>query len=376
MNTPPVLSFIYVDDTVVYVYERKSIREIILMNKVNKEDGTKSNIGLIAVIGILIAIIVVALIGAKFIKHDEPETLAKQADATQEKWQEGVISYDGKYYKYNTNIKSYLFMGIDRTGTVEENAVGGNAGQADVLFLLVQDKKHDTLSAIAINRNTMTDIGIYDINNQFVRNSNEQICLAHTYGDGKRISADYTVDAVEKLLFDIPISGYLAMNMDGISVLNDALGGVEVEVMDTLKDSSKGVSLTQGETKTLSGKEAYVYIRSRDVDEFNSATRRLERQKQYVEAMINKVKTTSMSASDASKIYDEISDYTVTNMTIADFILEIKDYTYSGEMYNLPGEMTDGENFEEYNVDSEELYKMIIDIFYDEVEPPVESQGM
>ena len=92
--------------------------------------------------------------------------------------------------------------------------------------------------------------------------------------------------------------------------------------------------------------------------------------------MINKVKTTSMSASDASKIYDEISDYTVTNMTIADFILEIKDYTYSGEMYSLPGEMTDGENFEEYNVDSEELYKMIIDIFYDEVEPPVENQGI
>ena len=57
-------------------------------------------------------------------------------------------------------------------------------------------------------------------------------------------------------------------------------------------------------------------------------------------------------------------------MTIADFIMEIKDYNYSGQMYSLPGEMSEGANFEEFNVDAESLYQMIIDIFYEEVEAP------
>ncbi len=337
-------------------------------NNANNKGGLKKV--LIAVL--IIAVVLVSIVGAVMMKNKkvDSKTLKQDTDQKTEKWQEGVISYNGKYYKYNSNIKSYLFMGIDKNGTVEETAAGGNAGQADVLFLLVQDKKNQTLSAIAINRNAMAEIGVYDINNQLVRKSVEQICLAHTYGDGKRMSGQYTVDAVEKLLYDIPISGYLAMNMDGITVLNDAIGGVEVQVMDSLIDASKGVNLTAGETKTLNGKEAYVYIRSRDVDVFNSASRRLDRQKQYVEAMINKVKTTNMSTSDASQIYDEIKDYTVTNMTIADFIMEIKDYNYSGQMYSLPGEMSEGANFEEFNVDAESLYQMIIDIFYEEVEAP------
>ena len=233
----------------------------------------------------------------------------------------------------------------------------------------MEDKKNETLSAIAINRNTMTEIDLYNIENKHIGTSEAQICLSHSYGDGQRLSCSYTVDAVQRLMNDIPISGYYAMNMDGMIVLNDAIGGVEVEVMDDLSDSGKGVNLTKGETKTLTGKEAYVYIRSRDVNEFNSATRRLERQKQYVESMINQILSIN-SKGEALGIYEQLKDYSVTDMTIGDFVSEVQNFNYSGEMYSLPGEMMEGENFEEYYVDGEELYKMIIDIFYEEVEAP------
>ncbi len=337
-------------------------------NNIEEKKPNKLVWGIVVVAVLLVVFLLVFVLVNRKKTNNE---IKNNSEVKTEKWQEGVISYDGKYYKYNNYIKSYLFLGIDRSGPVEEVAAGGNAGQADVLFLLVQDKKNETMSAIAINRNTMTDIGIYDINNKKIEDMEEQICLSHSFGDGERLSCSYTVDAVQNLMNDIPISGYYAMNMDGMIVLNDAIGGVTVEVMDDLSDSGKGVNLTAGETKTLTGKEAYVYIRSRDVDEFNSATRRLERQQQYVEAMIAQIRNIS-GKGEALGVYEQLKDYSVTDMTIGDFVTEVQNYTYSGKMYSLPGEMYEGENFEEYYVDEEALYKMIIDIFYEEVEAPKE----
>lgn len=324
-------------------------------------------IAIVVFVVVAIGVGVLAFVGGKH----SPATGSKEtvSDAKTEKWQEGVIEYNGKHYKYNNHIKSYLFMGIDKSGVAEEIPSGGNAGQSDVLFLLVQDKKNETLSLIAINRNTMAEIDTYDINNNKTGSTTAQICLQHSYGDGARLSCGYTVDAVSRLFYDIPISGYYSMNMDGISILNDAVGGITVDVLEDLSDASKGVNLHKGDTVTLTGKEAYVYIRSRDVDKFNSATDRLERQKQYIEALVDKTREIATgSKSEALSIYDQISDYSVTNMSIGDLVYELKDYTYSGQMYSLPGEMVEGAQYEEYNVDPESLYQMVIDIFYEEVD--------
>lgn len=341
-----------------------------MKRKERESTNRESNLTVQAVVFIAGIVLVAVFVCFIFFHERRQKSITNLAESEKtEKWQEGVISYDGKYYKYNNYIKSYLFMGIDRNGPVEEIAAGGNAGQADVLFLLVEDKKHQTLSAIAINRNTMTEIGIYDINNKKIEDMEEQICLSHSFGDGERLSCSYTVDAVSHLLNDIPISGYYAMNMDGMIVLNDAIGGVTVEVMDDLSDSGKGVYLKAGQTKTLTGKEAYVYVRSRDVNTFNSATRRLERQQQYVEAMISRIRGIT-GKEEALGIYEQLKDYSITDMTIGDFVTEVKDFVYSGEMYSLPGEMQEGKNFEEFYVDGEALYKMVIDIFYEEVEAP------
>ena len=50
------------------------------------------------------------------------QQVAGQTDTTQdsgqEKWQEGVVAYQGKEYLYNTDIKTYLMMGVDIDGPV------------------------------------------------------------------------------------------------------------------------------------------------------------------------------------------------------------------------------------------------------------------
>ena len=129
------------------------------------------------------------------------------------KWQEGVVTYEGKEYLYNTDIKTYLMMGVDIDGPVQQSSDYTQGGQSDALFLLVVNNKTEQLQVISINRNTMADIELCDEEGIDMGILKTQICLQHAFGDGKRLSCSKTVDAVSGLFQNIPISGYLAMNM-------------------------------------------------------------------------------------------------------------------------------------------------------------------
>ncbi len=318
---------------------------------------------------VTLAIVLIMWKGKEKKPADGDLTGQTQGTTTVEKWQEGDVSYNGKKYRYNSSIKAYLFMGIDKSGTVDESSNGLTGGQSDAMFLLVTNQREETLSVISIHRNTMTMVDVYDLLDNCVEQKEMQICLQHAYGDGARSSCLRSVDAVSRLFYNIPISGYLSLNMDGIPILNDALGGVTVEVMDDLTNASLGVDLKKGETVTLNGNEAYVYIRSRDTNEFDSASRRLERQNQYLLSLFKKVQHTALaSESSILKIHEQIKDYLVTSIDFVKLAEDASEYGFDeSRMYNVPGETVMGEIYEEYYVDEDALYEMILDIFYEEV---------
>lgn len=298
------------------------------------------------------------------------ESTAASVPTEDEKWQEGMVSYNGKKYRYNTSVKTYLFMGIDQSGKAEAAKDGISGGQSDAMFLLVTDAKAKKLSVIAINRNTMAMVDVYDEDGNYTGQQELQICLQHGYGDGMRTSCQRTVETVSRLFYQLPISGYLSMRMDAMPMLNDAVGGVTVEVLDDLKNEALGVNLRKGETVTLNGQEAYVYLRARDIEEFGSASRRLERQQQYMLRFAAEAKKLASGGVRAAlNLYTAISDYVVTNIDFADFLAEVKDYTLDdSSIYRVPGELLMGVQFEEYYVDDAALYEMILAIFYEPVE--------
>ena len=284
-----------------------------------------------------------------------------------EKWQEGAINYKGKQYVFNNKIKTYLIMGIDKDGKVETAKDSQSGGQSDGMFLLITDASDKTMSVISINRNTMTRVETYYRNGLRAGYKTAQICVQHGFGDGRQLSCTRAVDAVSHLFYNIPITGYLSLRMGALSTINDSVGGVEVTVLETIK--GMGVSLTKGETKTLSGKEAYAYLRWRNKAKFDSATNRLRREEQYISAFASKLK--SVTNGDAGKIvdiYESVEDYIVTNIDFASLAEEITSYKYdSSRMYSVPGSTVMGEVYEEYYVDEDKFYDMIIDIFYQEI---------
>lgn len=323
---------------------------------------------------LLLAILVVA--GVAIVSWKDKNTASIDNDTKQnvindtvEKWQEGDIRYNDKTYRYDSSVKAYLFLGVDNEGTMAESMGGFSGGQSDAMFLLVTDANDKTMSVMSINRNTMTMVDVYDLLDNCVRQEEMQICLQYAYGDGGRSSCLRAVDAVSRLIYNIPISGYFSMNMDAIPLLNDAVGGVTVEVMDDLKSESLGVNLKKGETVTLNGYEAYVYIRSRDVNEFDSASRRLERQNQYLFQLFKRIKGLGLDEEmTVTRVTELMEDYMVTSIDFAKLVEDASEYSFdASHMYNVPGETRMGERYEEYYVDENAFYEMILEVFYEEV---------
>ena len=286
-----------------------------------------------------------------------------------DKWSEGVVTYNNQQYRYNNTIRTYLFMGIDTDDPVHKAEDGISGGQADALFLIVVDKAHEKLSLISIHRNLMTTVKMYNREGEYTGDAELQICLQHGYGDGERLSCQRTADCVSNLFYGIPIHGYVSLNMGGIGLLNDALGGVELTVMQDLNVQSRNVHLTEGETKVLSGEEAYVYVRSRDTTQFDSASDRLARQEQYLNKMIPVMLKKIRRASSAVSVYGASEDYIYSNVDYSKLADELSDVTYDSEegIRDIPGEVVMGEQLEEFYADDDGLYQLVLDVFYDKV---------
>ena len=321
------------------------------------------------IIVFIISIVVILAISAVAfaMKNNSKEEKNKNTSSELEQESESYISYNGQKYQHNDHLRTYLYMGIDKDGPVTEAEDSVSGGQSDAMFLIVVDSEKKTISVLSINRNTMTDVDVYDKDGNFVDTRELQICLQHGFGDGMRTSCQRSVDAVSNLLYGEPVSGYIAMNMDAMPMMNDSVGGVTVEVLDDLTSPSRNVSLHKGETVTLNGDEAYVYLRSRDINEFDSATERLNRQMQYIQAFVKQAKSkdTAMLVS----AYDTITDYIVTNVDVPNLVNKLTTYEFDdSRMYTVPGETKMGEQYEEYHVDEDALYQLMIDTFYKPVD--------
>ena len=319
------------------------------------------------VIFIIVIVVILGISAVAFAMKNSAKEENESASSELQQQSEDYISYNGQKYQHNDHIRTYLYMGIDKDGPVTEAEDSVSGGQSDAMFLIVVDSEKKTISVLSINRNTMTDVDVYDKDGNFVDTRELQICLQHGFGDGMRTSCQRSVDAVSNLLYGEPISGYIAMNMDAMPMMNDSVGGVTVEVLDDLTSPSRNVSLHKGETVTLNGDEAYVYLRSRDINEFDSATERLNRQMQYIQAFVKQAK--SKDAATLVSVYDAITDYIVTNVDVPNLVNKLTTYEFDdSRMYTIPGEAQMGEQYEEYHVDEDALYQLMVDTFYKPVD--------
>ena len=284
-------------------------------------------------------------------------------DFGDEKWDEGILMYEGKRYRYNEGLQTYLFMGIDNDEPAANAKDFLSGGQSDAMFLLVMDDKAGQADIVAINRNAMVPIDVFDKEGNLVGRCILPICLQHGYGDGMKLSCTMSEEAVGRLFRGIPIAGYLALNVGGIPEVNDAIGGVEITPVESIERGD--VSIKKGETLTLDGDEAYAYLRYRDISKFGTSDERLERQKQYIGAFVEKVMN---EPSLAKKLINAGQDYIVASIDLPRIADSVDDMTVNKDIYTLDGETVEEEGYESFYVDEEGLIKLILNVFYEEVQ--------
>lgn len=289
------------------------------------------------------------------------------------KLKDGQVLYHDVVFEYNKDIRTFAVFGIDTMGTMSQLLAEQMGGQADMNMLAVLDPHKKKISLITINRNTMTTIDRYTTANRYYDTVWGQICLQHAYGTGGADSCQRAVAAIGRVMYQVPIHGYFAMNMGAISKLNDAVGGVTLTAIEGVK--AGGTNIAKGQKVTLLGQDAFWYTKYRPHIGENSrysADRRLERQKQYLAAFGQKTK--AMVANDLSlplDLLNVVSAYSVTDLS-ADEIVHLAGmavgYTFDEScIYSVPGASTMGTKYEEFYVNQDALYNLILQIFYEPV---------
>lgn len=297
-------------------------------------------------------------------KHNQDDLSGeyKKSDQTD------IVEYDGKDYEYNDHLSNYLFMGVDTRELVDRYEVQGDSGQADAIFLVSHDRVTDQITCLAIPRDTMAEIEVIGLDGSSKGMTKDHINIQYAFGDGKSESCELMREAVSKLLYQIPIQKYCSMNMDGISIMTDLVGGVEVTVPDnSLKDIDP--TYTKGAQVVLTGDTAEQFVRYRDIGKSQSALVRMERQTVFFQAYLEKVKELgTKDISIIARLLDGVQDDMVTNMEEDQFVTLLEASEKKKMiMETLPGKGTEGEDFDEYHLDDNQLYEMILKVFYKEV---------
>lgn len=275
-----------------------------------------------------------------------------------------TIKYNGHTYEFNKNIATILFMGIDNTYLNDNDYT---TGQADALYLFTYDTVTGKIRVLCLNRDSMTDISRYDKDGNYYDTYNTQLCLAYSYGDGFKLSAENQVTAVERFLYNVPINAYYGIDLSAIKVLNDDIGGVTLTPEYTFK------SFTKGQEITIKGDMAEEFVRYRDYTLLDDNLRRMSCQRLYINSFASQtVEAIKKDFSLPLKLYENTKEYTVTNISPSELAYLGTTFArnYSGlELITTKGtyKMVDGDNSAQFHVDKEDLFKKVLDIFYTQV---------
>lgn len=153
-----------------------------------------------------------------------------------------------------------LFVGLDTDST---RASRGEPVSSDALMLVSASADQSEVSLVSLPRDTV-DIPLPD-------GSTHDGKVNALYGEA---GIEGLVEAMESL-FDLPIDGYLALNMDDFAALVDGVGGVEVSPEEPIQDPAARIDIEAG-TQAIDGPTAEGYVRTRLDQDYGRMRRQQE----------------------------------------------------------------------------------------------------
>ncbi len=307
----------------------------------------------------------ILIVGSLLIFNIIDTNRAPVDDVTQTE-ESAVLYFDGSPYKLKPGMEAVLFIGTDKYESDEiKDSSFRNDRQNDFNLLIAIDNENRSYTPILINRDTMTDIQTYSVSGKKSGTVYEQLALAYTYGTGNSDSCINTVSAVSNLLYDVAIDHYAAVTLDAIPLLNDAVGGVTLTMLDDL--SSIDPSMTKGAEITLSGAQAEAYVRSRYGLDDSTNQNRMKRQQQYINEWV-KLATQKLNddPSFANDTLVQIDEYLTTDLSLSMFgklADKLGEYTQNA-LVEPTGTYSVVDGYVQFATDDKELKSLVLETFY------------
>lgn len=275
-----------------------------------------------------------------------------------------TITRAGVDYFPRQDIIVIMALGIDERGPVVSSGSYRNAGEADAVSLLVLDQRDESYTVLCLNRDTMLEMPVLGLGGKQAGTFYGQLALAHTYGEGLADSCENTKKAVSDFLNGITIDHYVALNMDAIGIVNDAVGGVTVNVTDDFSKVDPSISMG---TVSLSADQALTYVQTRQNVGDQLSITRMGRHEEYMQGLMKAMQKKLESSDDfVFKLHDQVEEYMVTDCSvnvISGLMERCADYTLK-EILSPEGTNVLGEEFFEFYADEEKLDEMILRLFY------------
>lgn len=273
-----------------------------------------------------------------------------------------TITKDGVDYFPRQDINVILVMGIGIEGPVEASLEPNHGNAVDMVTLVVFDEKAETCTLLNVNRDSMVEMPMLNDRGMEDGTWYGQLAFSHTYGTGVEDSCENTKKTVSRMFSGINIDYYVALNMDVVQILNDAVGGVTVNIVDDF--SQIDPTLTKGAFR-LKGEQALTFVRSRYNIGDHLNLNRIERQKEYMEKFVEAFRTKA-DESFVLSTYEKVAPYIVSDLpisTLTGMVERYEDYKLA-EPLSLEGENILGEEYYEFYPNEENLEELTLKLFY------------
>lgn len=205
----------------------------------------------------LLVLLLVIVLGSRFVEPEEPVVMLDPGAVGQPTM---TVEHQGRTWKHHEyKYTTILFIGVDQAELAGSTMRAG--GQADFLVLMTIDRISHEIHTLQIDRDAIVPVQVYGAFGNPAGTREMQISLAYAFGSTPEKACLNTVAAVETLLHGVQVDDYVALDMDGMILLNEALGGVTVSLEEDF--SMFDPEMTPGATITLRGRQAEYFLRGR-----------------------------------------------------------------------------------------------------------------
>ncbi|MBR6742889.1 MAG: LCP family protein [Clostridia bacterium] len=196
-------------------------------------------------------------------------------------------------------------------------------GRSDSIMILSLSKKDNQIKLISVMRDSLVEIP--------------------GYSGGRKINTAYSLGGPElavktlNTVFGLDIREYATVNFYGMADIIDAVGGIEVNVLEAERNAVNGLNpnikqqaLSEGKSpdyvekaglQKLNGMQAVAWARIRSVataDGENNDFGRTDRQRYVMEQLLNKA--LSMSATEYPRVIDKMIPYMKTSLSPSEIL--------------------------------------------------------